>query len=124
MRQFIMSLPRDLDEAALIDGAGHLRIIWSILLPLSQPALATLAIINLIDSWSDFVGPLIYLNSPEKFTISLGLQFFQTFPDIGGEPVQHLLMVACVITLVPPLIIFFLGQRYFVQGIVMSGIKG
>jgi multiple sugar transport system permease protein len=124
MRQFLLSLPRDLDEAALIDGASHLRVIWSILLPLCGPALATLAIITLIDSWSDFFNPLIYLNSPEKFTLSLGLQFFQTYPDIGGQPTQHWLMAACILAVIPVITVFFIGQRYFVQGIVTSGIKG
>jgi multiple sugar transport system permease protein len=124
MRQFLLSLPRDLDEAALIDGANHFRVIWSILLPLCGPALATLAIISLIDSWSDFFNPLIYLNSPEKFTLSLGLQFFQTYPDIGGQPTQHWLMAACILAVIPVITIFFIGQRYFVQGIVTSGIKG
>ena len=71
MRQFFLSLPRDLDEAALIDGASYLRIFWSILLPLCKPALATLAIITIIATWGDFLGPVIYLNSPEKFTISV-----------------------------------------------------
>jgi ABC-type glycerol-3-phosphate transport system permease component len=124
MRQFILSLPRELDEAALIDGASHFRIFWSILLPLCGPALATLGIITLIDSWSDFVNPLIYLNSPEKFTISIGLQFFKNYPDIGGEPTQHLLMAACILAALPTIAIFFLGQRYFVQGIATSGLKG
>ena len=124
MRQFFMSLPRDLDEAALIDGAGYFRIFISILLPLCKPILATLAIISLIASWSDFLGPLIYLNSPEKFTISVGIQFFNAVPDVGGEPMQHLLMAACVMSMVPIILIFFVGQRFFVQGIVMSGIKG
>ncbi|MEM7128841.1 MAG: carbohydrate ABC transporter permease [Chloroflexota bacterium] len=124
MRQFFMSLPRDLDEAALIDGADFFRIYWSILLPLCKPILATLAIISMIASWSDFLGPLIYLNTPEKFTISVGIQFFNAVPDVGGEPMQHLLMAACIMSMVPIIIIFFVGQRFFVQGIVMSGIKG
>jgi ABC-type glycerol-3-phosphate transport system permease component len=124
MRQFILSLPRELEEAALIDGAGHFRIFWSIVLPLCGPALATLGIITLIDSWSDFVNPLIYLNSPEKFTVSIGLQFFQNYPDIGGEPIQHLLMAACILAAIPTITVFFLGQRYFVQGIATSGLKG
>ena len=124
MRQFFLSLPKDLDEAALIDGASFFRIFWSILLPLSKPVMATLAIITLIGTWGDFLGPLIYLNSPEKFTISVGLHFFNTAPDVGGMPVQHLLMAVCVISILPVVIVFFLGQRYFVQGIVMSGIKG
>jgi multiple sugar transport system permease protein len=124
MRQFFLTLPRDLDEAALIDGAGFFRIFWSILLPLCKPVLATLAIITVIAQWSEFLTPLIYLNSPEKFTISVGLHFFNTTPEVGGEPLQHLLMAACVMSMLPIIVIFFLGQRFFVQGIVMSGIKG
>jgi len=124
MRQFFMSLPRDLDEAALIDGAGYFRIFWSILLPLCKPVLATLGIITIIELWSDFMGPLIYLNSPEKFTMAVGLQFFNTVPDVGGKPTKHLLMAACVLSMLPIVAIFFIGQRFFVQGIVTSGIKG
>ena len=124
LRQFFLSLPKDLDEAALIDGASYFRIFWSILLPLCKPVLATLAIIVVIDRWGDFLGPLIYLNSPEKFTISVGLRFFNNTPEVGGEPMQHLLMAACILSMLPVITIFFLGQRYFVQGIVMSGIKG
>jgi multiple sugar transport system permease protein len=124
MRQFMLTLPKDLDEAALIDGAGYFRIFWSILLPLCKPAIATLAIITVIDSWSDFLGPLIYLNSPQKFTLSVGLRFFANAPDVGGEPMDHLIMAACVMYMLPMLLLFFLFQRFFVQGIVMSGIKG
>lgn len=124
MRQFFLSLPKDLDEAALIDGASYFRIFWSILLPLCKPVLATLAIIVIIDLWSDFQGPLVYLNSPEKFTVSVGLRFFNNAPDVGGEPLQHLLMAACILSMLPVITIFFIGQRFFVQGIVMSGIKG
>lgn len=124
MRQFFLSLPKDLDEAALIDGANYFRIFWSILLPLCKPILATLAIITIIATWGDFLGPLIYLNSPEKFTISIGLHFFNGSPEVGGEPMQHLLMAVCILSMLPVIIIFFLGQRFFVQGIVMSGIKG
>ena len=108
----------------LIDGASFFRIFWSILLPLCKPVLATLAIIVIIDLWSDFQGPLIYLNSPEKFTVSVGLRFFNNAPDVGGEPLQHLLMAACILSMLPVILIFFLGQRFFVQVIVMSGIKG
>jgi multiple sugar transport system permease protein len=124
MRQFLLSLPRDLDEAALIDGAGYFRIFWSILLPLCKPVLATLGIIIVIDTWSDFLGPLIYLNSPEKFTVAVGLHFFRQSPEVGGQPLEHLLMAACILSMIPIITIFFLGQRFFVQGIVMSGIKG
>jgi multiple sugar transport system permease protein len=124
LRQFFLSLPRDLDEAAEIDGAGFFHIFWAILLPLCKPILATLAIITIISTWGDFLGPLIYLNSPNKFTISIGLHFFNGAPEVGGEPMQHLLMAACILSMLPVIIIFFLGQRFFVQGIVMSGIKG
>jgi multiple sugar transport system permease protein len=124
MRQFFLSLPKDLDEAALIDGASFFRIFWAILLPLCKPIIATLAIITIIGTWGDFLGPLIYLNSPDKFTISIGLHFFNGAPEVGGEPLQHLLMAACILSILPVVIIFFLGQRFFVQGIVMSGIKG
>ncbi len=124
LRQFFKSIPRDLDEAALIDGAGYPRIFWSILLPLLGPALATLAIITFIASWGDFQNPLLYLNSPDKFTVSIGLQFFNNAPEVGGVPMRHLLMAACVMSMIPTVAIFFIGQRYFVQGVVMSGLKG
>ncbi len=124
LRQFIQSLPRELDEAALIDGASYARILWTILLPLAKPALATVAVISFIGHWNDFVSPLIYLNSPEKFTLALGLNYFKSVPESSGLPLQHLLMAASVMIIMPVLILFFAAQRYFVQGIVLSGIKG
>jgi multiple sugar transport system permease protein len=124
LRQFIMTLPRELDEAAIIDGAGYFRIFWQILLPLCRPVMATIAVISVIDSWNDFVNPLIYLQLPEKFTLAVGLNYFRTLPEVGGEPTQHLLMAASVMIIIPVIILFFATQRYFVQGIVLSGIKG
>ena len=124
MRQFIRTLPRDLDEAAVLDGASFPRIFWSILLPLCKPVLATLAIISVVANWGDYLGPLIFLNSPEKFTAAIGLHFFITTVEVGGEPMEHILMAACILTMLPVTLVFFLGQRYFVQGIAMSGIKG
>ncbi|MCB0121630.1 MAG: carbohydrate ABC transporter permease [Caldilineaceae bacterium] len=124
LRQFIRSLPRELDEAALIDGASYARILWTILLPLTKPALATVAVISFINHWNDFVNPLIYLNSPEKFTLALGLNYFKSVPESSGLPLQHLLMAASVMIITPVLILFFAAQRYFVQGIVLSGLKG
>lgn len=124
MRQFFLTIPRDLDEAALIDGASYPRIFWSVLLPLLKPPVVTLAIITALASWSDYQSPIIYLNSPDKFTISVGLHFFVQSPEVGGEPLQHLLMAACILTMIPAVVIFFAGQRYFVQGVVMSGLKG
>ncbi|MEZ4865146.1 MAG: carbohydrate ABC transporter permease [Caldilineaceae bacterium] len=123
-RQFIMTLPRELDEAAIIDGASYVRVLWNILLPLCKPVLATIAVISFIAGWNDFINPLIYLNSPEKFTLSIGLNYFKSVPESSGMPLDHLLMAASVMVIIPVLILFFAAQRYFVQGIVLSGIKG
>lgn len=124
LRQFILSLPKDLDEAALIDGASYFRIFWQILLPLCKAVVATIAVISFIGSWNDFVNPLIYLQLPEKFTLAVGLNYFKNTPEMGGEPTQHLLMAASVMVIIPVVLLFFATQRYFVQGIVLSGIKG
>jgi multiple sugar transport system permease protein len=111
LRQFLLQLPRDLDEAATIDGAGPFRILWSILLPLTQPALATVAIFSFLAHWRDFIHPLIYLNSREKFPLSLGLRWFQTVPLEGGEPREHLLMAAALLMALPCIILFFTMPR-------------
>lgn len=124
LRQFFMSLPRELDEAARIDGASYFRIFWSIILPLSKPALATVAVISFINGWNDFVNPLIYLHSPENFTLSLGLHYFRSVPEVTGAPTEHQLMAASVMIIAPVIVLFFAAQRYFVRGIVLSGIKG
>lgn len=124
MRQFFLSLPRELDEAALIDGANRLQIFFRILLPLTKPAVATMTVISFMAGWSEFLQPLIYLNSPKKFTLAVGLQYFNAVEGADYEPTEHLLMTACVMTIVPALIVFFATQKYFVRGIVMSGIKG
>jgi multiple sugar transport system permease protein len=124
LRQFFMSIPRDLDEAAEIDGANSFRILWQILVPLSTPVLATVAIFSFLQHWNEFIQPLIFLNSPEHFTVSLGLRYFQTTPGDPGEPKEHLLMAAAVIASIPCVLLFFAAQRFFVRGIVMTGIKG
>jgi len=124
MRQFFLSLPRELDEAAIIDGANRLQIFFRILMPLTKPALATMTVISFMSGWSDFLGPLIYLNTPQKFTLAVGLQYFNAIEGVSYEPTEHLLMTACVLTVVPPLLVFFATQKYFVRGIVMTGIKG
>lgn len=124
MRQFFLSLPRELDEAAIIDGANRLQVFFRILLPLTKPALATMTVISFMSGWSDFLGPLIYLNTPQKFTLAVGLQYFNAVEDISYEPTEHLLMVACVLTVIPALLVFFMTQKYFVRGVVMTGIKG
>ena len=124
LRQFFMSIPRDLDEAAEIDGANSFRILWQILVPLSTPVLATVAIFSFLQHWNEFIQPLIFLNSPEHFTVSLGLRYFQTTPGDPGEPKEHLLMAAAVIASIPCVLLFFAAQRFSVRGIVMTGIKG
>jgi ABC-type glycerol-3-phosphate transport system permease component len=124
MRQFIMSVPRELDEAAIVDGASYFRVFWSIVIPLCKPALATLAIIAAIAAWNNFMEPLVYLNSTEKFTLSVGLRYFHANPVAGDRPLGHLLMAASVATIMPPIILFFAFQRYFVQGVALTGLKG
>jgi ABC-type glycerol-3-phosphate transport system permease component len=123
-RQFFMTLPRDLDEAAEIDGASSLRVLWNVILPLSRPAIATLAIFSFLGHWNDFFGPRIYLNTTDKFTISLGLRFYQQAATAGGPAEEHLLMAAAFTATLPIVVVFFIFQRQFVQGIVLSGIKG
>jgi ABC-type glycerol-3-phosphate transport system permease component len=124
LRQFFTTIPRDLDEAAKIDGASSVRIFWSILLPLAKPALATVAIFAFIEHWNEFIGPLIYLNSPDKFTVSIGLRHFTSNPFSDNEPREAILMAASLIVATPPLILFFTAQKYFVRGIVTTGLKG
>jgi ABC-type glycerol-3-phosphate transport system permease component len=124
LRQFFMTIPRDLDEAATSDGANPFQVYWSILLPLCKPALSALAILWFIGGWNDFIGPLVYLNTPDMFTVAIGLTAFEQVPGGGGQLFQHLLMAASVMAIVPPIFIFFAAQRYFVQGVVLSGIKG
>lgn len=123
LRQFFLTIPRDLDEAAMLDGAGSLRILWQIIMPLAKPAMATVAIFSFLFHWNDFFRPLIYLNSTHNFTLSLGLRFFQTSADSGGKPMQHLLMAASVMMTIPVIALFFSMQGYFIEGIAMSGIK-
>jgi len=123
-RQFIMTLPLDLDEAALIDGAGRLAILTRIIFPNCIPVVLTVAILSFLGHWNDFLGPLIFLNSKEKFTISLGLYYFKSYGGDPGLPRDHLLMAGNLIATIPVVVLFFVAQRYFIRGIVMSGIKG
>jgi ABC-type glycerol-3-phosphate transport system permease component len=120
LRQFFLTLPRELDDAARIDGAGTFRIFWQILLPLTRPALASVAIFSIVYNWNDFLAPLIYLTSRDNRTLSLALRAFQT------DYLQslHLLMANSLVTLLPLLLLFFFAQRYFIQGIATTGIKG
>jgi ABC-type glycerol-3-phosphate transport system permease component len=120
LRQFFLTIPADFEDAALIDGANTLQILWRVILPLSMPALATVAIFTFQATWNDFLAPLIYLQKPELYTVTLGLQFFRsTFTTNWAY-----LMAASLVTSLPVIIIFFLAQRYFIEGITLSGIKG
>ncbi|MFH1084494.1 MAG: carbohydrate ABC transporter permease [Chloroflexota bacterium] len=124
VRQFIMTLPIELDEAALIDGAGKIRILWRLILPNSGPALATVAIFAFMGHWNEFLGPLIFLNTTSKYTVPLGLWFLRAQGGEPGLPRDNLLMAGAVMATAPIVIIFFLAQKYFVQGIAMTGLKG
>jgi multiple sugar transport system permease protein len=121
LRQFFMSIPREMDEAAKVDGAGPLRVFFYVLLPQIRPALAVVAIGSFTFNWNDFLRPLIYLNSQDMQTAAVALSGFQAV--YGGTPF-NLLMAASLANLIPVLVVFFVAQRYFIQGIVISGIKG
>ena len=120
LRQFFMTIPFEYDEAAIMDGASYWTIFWKIMPPLSKPALATVAVLNIVAVWTDFFGPLIYLNDLNKMTLAVGLSFLR------GQHTASLtlLMAGGMFTTLPILIIFFLAQRYFVEGIQLSGLKG
>jgi ABC-type glycerol-3-phosphate transport system permease component len=120
MRQFFKTIPVELEEAARLDGCSNLRIFWDIMLPLSLPAVATVSVMSFIGNWQNFMGPLIYLNSFEKYTVAIGLRMFQSM--YGSFP--HYMLAASNIALIPILVLFFVAQKYFVQGIVLTGMKG
>ena len=120
LRQFFLTIPRELDEAAMIDGASFIRIWWRILLPLSGPAIASVALFSFLGHWDAFEGPLIYLNSPEKYTVSIGLRMFQ---DTFGTNFEQV-MAASLVHILPTILLFFFAQRYFLKGIALSGMGG
>jgi multiple sugar transport system permease protein len=117
LRQFFLTIPRDSEEAALIDGASRLRIWWSVVLPQARPAVATVLIFTFIGTWNDFFGPLLYLNSPEKATLTLGLNLMKTQVLGSGVVEWNVLMAASLLVLAPNVILFFLAQRHFLRGI-------
>ncbi len=123
LRQFILSIPRDLDEAATIDGAGPLLILWRIIVPLMKPALTTVAILQFLGDWNEFFGPFIYLNRIELFTAAVGMRFFQYIPLETTDPRDHLLMVAAAVMTIPVVALFAVAQRYFIAGVTLSGLK-
>jgi ABC-type glycerol-3-phosphate transport system permease component len=122
LRQFFLSIPKDLDDSARIDGASSLQIYWYIILPLSKPALATVAIFAFVYHWNDLLEPLIFLSSQEKWTLALFLASFQGY--IEQQPMWNLMMAASTVLVLPVLILFFFTQRLFIGGITVTGIKG
>jgi ABC-type glycerol-3-phosphate transport system permease component len=121
LRQFFSSIPRELEEAARIDGATVLQILWHVIVPLSKPAIATVAIFTFWWTWNSFLEPFIYLTSPELFPVSVGLNFFK---DQYGGIFYDRLIAASVMSMIPMLLIFFFAQRYFIEGIQLQGLKG
>ncbi len=122
LRQYMLTISREMDEAARVDGAGYFAIYWRIIVPLSKPVLGVVAINTFTFHWNDFFGPLIYLTEQNNFTIALGLRvlqgdYFQEFP------VQHIMSMTLV-SILPVMLLFFVAQRYFIQGIVITGVKG
>lgn len=122
MRQFMRNIPVELIEAAKIDGASEVRIWWSIALPLSKPVLATIAIFTFQGGWQDFMGPLLYLQDESKYTLQLALRQFEF--AAGGAPAWNQLMAASLVVMLPVLVIFLLFQRYFIEGINITGMGG
>lgn len=120
MRQFMLTLPQELDEAARIDGASNFRILWQVIAPLCGPAIATVTIFSFLFHYNDFLGPLIYVSENDMFTLPLGLLWFQgRFGNFW-----HLVMAASMITITPVILLFFFAQRYFVQGTQFTGLAG
>lgn len=122
LRQFYLSIPTELEESGRVDGASNFRIWWDLMLPLTKPALATVAVFTFFATYNDFFGPLIYLNDRSKQTIAVGLSYFTGSNTVG--PQMHLLMAMTLMATIPSLIVFLFAQRYFVQSIVTTGLKG
>lgn len=121
LRQFFLTLPKDISEAARIDGASEWQIFWRVILPLAKPALIVVALFQFMATWNDFLGPLIYLNDQKDMTLALGLQAFQSK---GGGTSWNYLMAASTLIVLPVIILFFFCQRYFIEGIATTGGKG
>ncbi len=120
LRQFFLSIPKDLDDAATIDGCLEVGILRHIILPLAKPALTTVALFQFLGSWNDFLGPLIYLNDPDKYTLPLGIQVFASTSGVQWG----WMMAATTVLTVPVVVLFFFTQRTFIQGISVTGMKG
>jgi ABC-type glycerol-3-phosphate transport system permease component len=125
LRQFISTVPQELDDAAKIDGCSFLGVYWRIVLPQIKPALAAVSIFSFLHHWNDFFQPVIYLNSQAHWTLALALNALRRQRDGGSFNTDlEILMAATVVVMIPPLLVFFFAQKYFIQGIVFSGVKG
>ena len=118
LRQFFMTIPLELDDAARMDGGSYFTIYSRVLLPLARPVLGVVAMFCITNYWNEFMGPLIYLNTPDKFTIAVGLRMFQSSVGLANV---HWMMAISLVSILPLLVVFFLGQRYFVSGIAVRG---
>jgi multiple sugar transport system permease protein len=123
-RQYMRSFPKDLDEAATIDGCSRLGIYWRIILPLSKPVMTLMAVFTFMDVWNEFQGPLIYLNDPSKFTLSIALNYFRQSLFSGQEPTTNLVMAGALLSVIPMLLLYFFAQDELIGGIASVGIKG
>jgi multiple sugar transport system permease protein len=119
IRQFLLTLPRELDEAAEIDGATSWDILWRLLVPLSKPAIATVAVFTFIDAWNDFFEPFIFLSTPDRLTLAVGIRWFRTQYDTQF----HLMMAISVVAVLPIIVAFLFTPKYFIRGIALTGIK-
>jgi len=120
LRQFYSTIPKELDEAAVVDGASYLKIYASVILPLTRPALIVVGLFTFLASWNDFLGPLIYLTRDTRFTLAIGLRQFEGLFNAQW----HLMMAASTVVLLPVIIVFLIGQKYFIEGIALTGLKG
>jgi multiple sugar transport system permease protein len=116
LRQFFMTIPLELDDAAKLDGASPLQILLHVILPMSRPALVTVAVFHFLYAWNDFYEPIIFLHSPENWTMTVGLQTFNALYTVN----THLIMAASVVMIIPPIVLFFLSQRIFMRGVVIT----
>ncbi|MCM3702791.1 carbohydrate ABC transporter permease [Paenibacillus macerans] len=120
LRQFFLTIPREMDEAAKMDGAGHLRIYWNVIMPIGRQSLIVVGMLTFLANWNDYLAPMVFISSEKNYTLMLGLTLFQ-----GAYSAQwHLMMAATAIIVLPSLAVFLVGQRFFVEGIAMSGVKG
>ena len=119
VRQFIKTIPREMDEAAFIDGAGYMRILWSIIVPAIKPAMIVVALFLFITMWNDLLQQTLYIKRPENYTIAIGLGIFRS--SLRSD--WNMLMAATCMSFAPGVLFYLIGQKYFVEGIVMTGMK-